>query len=405
MGCLKSYKKNTINAALILVMSASMSVFAGPKDQAKRIHERLTGVPPDQVTLDDMATMIEAGDPKQAAMLAMDNEAFYSVTLKNWAAPWTNRDHNVFVPLNDYIATVIGLVKDDADFRRVLYDDVVYYSNQSGLPSHQATNNNAHYEAIENNRVSLIDTLVPTTQSSFNGLPSEATAGIMTSRAAAKSFFIDGTNRAMLRFTLVNHLCKDLEDVHDISRPPNRIRQDVSRSPGGDSRVFLNGCVGCHSGMDPLAQAFAYYDYEYNENDEGGQAGRIHYNDANTIDPDTQSRVEKKYRINSTTFNYGFVTPDDSWTNYWREGPNVSLMWSSSLPGEGQGAKSLGEELANSRAFAQCQVQKVFKTVCLRDPMETDQSFISDTTDNFTNTYRYNLREVFADTASFCRGN
>jgi len=39
-------------------------------------------------------------------------------------------------------------------------------------------------------------------------------------------------------------------------------RQDVSRSPGGDSRLFLNNCIACHSGMDPMTQAFAYYDYD-----------------------------------------------------------------------------------------------------------------------------------------------
>jgi hypothetical protein len=26
--------------------------------------------------------------------------------------------------------------------------------------------------------------------------------------------------------------------------------------------VFLNNCIACHSGMDPMAQAFAYYDFD-----------------------------------------------------------------------------------------------------------------------------------------------
>src|SRR5690606_5960616 len=158
-----------------------------------------------------------------------------------------------------------------------------------------------------------------------------------------------GTNRAMFRFTLMNHLCRDLEQVHDTSRVPDRIRQDVSRSPGGDSRVFLNSCIGCHNGMDPMAQAYAYYDYEFDvAADPEGLGGRIHYNTEATIDPDTESRVEKKYRINSSTFRYGFVTPDDQWQNYWRAGQNAALGWSSSLPGAGSGAKSMGMELAYS---------------------------------------------------------
>ena len=54
----------------------------------------------------------------------------------------------------------------------------------------------------------------------------------MTTRAAAKSFFKDGTNRAMLRFTLINHLCTDLEALKDTDLPPDRIRQDLSAHPG-----------------------------------------------------------------------------------------------------------------------------------------------------------------------------
>ena len=60
---------------------------------------------------------------------------------------------------------------------------------------------------------------------------------------------------------MLNHMCNDMEQVHDIKLSPDRIRQDVSRSPGGDSRLFLNSCIGCHNGMDPMAQAFAYYNF------------------------------------------------------------------------------------------------------------------------------------------------
>ena len=60
---------------------------------------------------------------------------------------------------------------------------------------------------------------------------------------------------------MMNHLCNDLQTIMDTTRPPDRIRQDVTRSPGGDSTLFLNNCIGCHSGMDPMAQAFAYYNF------------------------------------------------------------------------------------------------------------------------------------------------
>ena len=248
--------------ALLLVLSlvtvfGSLAVSADAYDQAKRINDRIAGVPADFATLQAMRNLIAPpnNDPLTAALMATDNPSFYNVTLKNFVAPWTNRDHNVFVPLNDYTATVIGMIREDVDFRSVLFGDILYVGVGSGIPNYSPSDN-ANYDALEAKAVNLADSskLVRVTQSSVTGVPSAATAGVLTTRAASKAFFIAGTNRAMFRFTLVNHLCRDMEQVHDTSRAPDRIRQDVSRSPGGDARVFLNGCIGCHTGMDPMTQ-------------------------------------------------------------------------------------------------------------------------------------------------------
>jgi hypothetical protein len=230
--------------------------------------------------------------------------------------------------------------------------------------------------------------LVQTTQTAVYGTPGAATAGVMTTRAAAEVFFVAGTNRAMFRFTLMNHMCMDLEQVLDTSITPDRIRQDVSRSPGGDSRVFMNNCIGCHAGMDPMAQAFAYYDFDE-------ATSRLVYD---------SSAVHSKYFNNDTTFPDGFVTPNDAWHNHWRQGQNAVLGWSPGLPGEGTGAKSLGAELAGTQAFAQCQVKKVFKAVCLRDPVDTDDRA---QVDLMTTTFSggYDLKQVFAQSAGYCMGN
>lgn len=395
--------RQSVILALGLIV-ASQSV-AGPREQAKRIHDRIAGVPPSAAVLDQMEAEIQAGNPENAAAIAMDNDGFYDVTLKNLAAPWTNEAMSSFVALNDYSATVIGLVRDDRDFRELLYDDVVYIGNASLGLTPYSNSDNDHYEELEGIGVSLQDNLVRQAQSSVNGLPSDATAGIMTSRAAAQAFFSAGTNRAMFRFTLLNHLCNDLEQVNDTSRAPDRIRQDVSRSPGGDSRTFLNSCVGCHAGMDPLAQAFAYYDYEYDADaDPEGLFGQIVYNTIGTADPETGTRVQGKYHINATTFEHGFVTPNDEWENYWRAGQNAVLGWDEGLPGSGEGAKSMGMELAHSEAFAQCQVKKVFKNVCLREPMSSaDQSEFASMVANFKGA-NYNLKQVFSDSAVYCKG-
>ena len=378
-----------IFVALALLLCGASIALAGPREQAARIHDRLAGVPADEATLNAMAATLP-GNPVAAATIAMNNPSFYSVTLKNFVAPWTNRDQNPFVPLNDYMTLVMGMVRDNVPFNQVLTTDLLYTGPGSVVPAPSPTSN-AHFEALEERMREPTfnqSQLVQTTQMAVYGTPDGATAGVMTTRAAAEAFFIAGTNRAMFRFTLMNHMCMDMEQVHDTSIAPDRIRQDVSRSPGGDSRVFLNNCIGCHAGMDPLAQAFAYYDFDETTT-------RMVYN---------PSAVNPKYFNNNATFADGFVTPDDHWHNHWRQGQNALLGWSPTLPGEGIGARSLGQELAGTQAFAQCQVKKVFKAVCLRDPVDANDR---NKVDAMTNTFRsaYNLKQVFAESAGYCMGN
>ena len=239
-----------------------------------------------------------------------------------------------------------------------------------------------------------------------------APAGIMTSRAGAMAFFSDGTNRAMFRFTMMNHLCTDLEPLKDVTRTPDHVRRDVSRSPGGDSRIYLNGCVGCHAGMDGMAGAFAYYEWNYNNNI---AAGNLVYDN---------SQPSAKHNINPLNFEYGYVVTDDHWVNYWRNGPNAKLGVRPADDGPGAsgwgpltipdsngnetgiGASSLGIELSNSKAFAQCQVEKAFKSICLRDPnvFAADRSARDGFVSNFTGS-NYDMLGVFTDVAAFCKGS
>lgn len=390
--------------SLVIVAASISSINAGTieREQARRIHDRLTGLPPSNSVLDEMESLIESGDAVGAAHLAMDNPAFYNITLKNYVAPWTNEEQSVFVPLNDYTATVIGIIRDELDFRQVLHGNIIYTGSASGIAAY-SNNNNDHYEQLEQLGPVLGDLsdpsiLVNKTQTEVNGLPSNATAGVITTRAAAKAFFKDGTNRAMFRFTLMNHLCTDLEPLKDVSRVPDRVRQDTSRSPGGDSRIYMFSCVGCHAGMDGMAGAYAYYDYN---------------NDSEALEY-TQGVVTGKHLINADNFKYGYRTIDDSWVNYWRNGQNKLLNWSSQpMQGvqidsrnhsHGNGAKSLGVELSNSKAFASCQVKKAFRAICLHDPDDyaADRSAV----DNITTSFMfdgYNMKNVFARVADYCK--
>ncbi len=380
--------RRAIIVCILMLFSTTAFADALERRQAKRLHDRLAGIPPEESVLDDMEAALMAGNDLDAALIAMDNKAFYNITLKNFAAPWSNRERTLFAPLNDYTATVIGMIRDKTPFNELLSANLVYVGDPVlGLPDYSMTDND-HYQALEDQGIDLKTHLQAVTQTSVTDLPVNATAGVMTTRAAAEAFFVAGTNRAMFRFTLLNHLCNDMEQVKDSSYSPARIRQDVSRSPGGDSRLFLNSCIGCHNGMDPMAQAFAYYNF-----DETTQ--RIQY---------TPGSVQPKYHINADTFKYGYITADDRWDNYWRSGQNALLGWDSNLTGSGSGAKSMGRELANSEAFARCQVKKAFKTVCLRDPGNAaDRNQVDITTASFK-ADNYNMKTAFAEVAVYCMG-
>jgi hypothetical protein len=285
---------------------------------------------------------------------------------------------------------VIGMIRDDVPFNQVLSADLMYVG-ANVTPAYSQTDNE-HHRAVESQRVDLSNPalFVPVPQSTLPGsqLMAGDTAGVITTRAAGEAFFSAGTNRRMWRFTTLNYLCRDMELLHDITRPVDRIRQDVSRSPGGDSRLFHNTCTGCHSGMDAVASAYAYFEWD------ATQMRVVH----------TPGNVAQKYLINANTFPYGFVTTDNRWDNYWRQGSHANLDWRGPNSG-GYGPKTLGEEVAASGAFSTCQVEKVFQHVCFRPPNSTQDG---DTVDSIAQSFEdnnYSMKRVFAEVGAYCMGN
>ncbi|MBT8437061.1 MAG: hypothetical protein KJP11_06800 [Gammaproteobacteria bacterium] len=378
--------------ALTCTMATSLS-YAGPREQARRIHDRLAGVPPSDAVIDSMAAKISAGDGIGAAFEAMENPAFYNTTVREFASPWTNRERSVYVDMNDSVATVIGMIRDDVPFDQVLYEDIVYVGSANATNTAYSQTNNDHYLDLQTNRVDLSDAanLTRQLQSNLPGSPIgiDQTAGIMTTRGFSEAYYVAGTNRAALRFATLNFMCMDMEDFSDITAHPDRIRQDVTRSPGGDSTIFLNDCLSCHAGLDGLAGAFAYYDF--NE-----ETGRLEY---------TAGAVQPKFLNDAGTFRYGYETVDDSWVNYWRTGPNAFVGWNGQGSGEGTGVKNLGMELSQTRQFAKCQVKQVFEKVCYRTPNgPADMQAVENIATSFEANNR-SMKQVFAETALHCMGN
>ncbi len=410
---------------MLVCITVSGSALSGAREQAKRIHDRLIGTSPTNAMLEEMEALVSQDRAVDAALLAIDNTlggaggevppvnnpadtSFYNVTLKNFAAPWTNEDQSVFVPLNDYTATIIGMIRDGKDFHQILYGDILYVNGAQAY----STSSNASYEALEQAGADLSDAavLVESSQSAETGLPASATAGVITTRASSEAFFVAGTNRAMFRFTFLNHLCSDLEQLKDVSRVPDRVRRDAVRSPGGDSRIFMNSCIGCHAGMDGMLGAFAYYDFNTTSNSLDYRATTDDIPNPDGAPIPNPNGVVNKFNHNETNFKYGYIQTDDSWINYWRNGQNSLLGWynNTSLDENGHttgnGAKALGMELAHTDAFDSCQVKKVFKSICLRgsDNFSADRTEVQRIAALFK--VDGDMRNVFAEVAAYCKG-
>ena len=99
---------------------------------------------------------------------------------------------------------------------------------------------------------------------------------------------------------------------------------------------------------------------------------------------------------------------DDHWDNYWRNGANTRAgLGSARCRAAGSGAKSMGTGAgAAATQFARCQVEKVFKTVCLHATGERARTArkVNDIIGVFKSG-GYKLKDVFAETAAYCKGN
>jgi hypothetical protein len=402
-------------AVVLCLVAYSTFASAGVVESVDRIHNLIAGVSPNAEVRQAMITQLNNGDALGAALLATEHRAFYDRVLLDWVSPWTNEAQDRFAPLNDFSATVIGMIRDDKDFRTVLYEDILYVgtpeqitrlyplANGASSPRNFLPNavNSDYYRELAREPQGLKALLKEIKQSDLYPLKPEQTAGVMTSQASGLAFFKEGTNRTPNRFFQMNFLCMDMEQLSDVTRPTTYIRQDVDRTPGEKAESFLTECAGCHSGLDALAGAFAYYDRipvssQPVKNEPTytlDRYERLHYNDA---------KVMNKFFVNHLNFPDGFVTEDDSWRNVWREGRNASLGWDESLPGQGKGAKSMGMELAHSYQFAHCQAQKAYELVCLKNQGANKRDIaIQKITEVFINS-GYKMRHAIAAAAVQC---
>lgn len=378
-----------MNKYLLLTALISSSVWAqsSPREMAWKLHNRIAGVPPSPMTLDQMENEIRNNNAEAAARIAIAKPTFINIVMKNWVKSWSNREQTNRVDFNDHTATLLGIIRDNIGFDQALYGDVYYTvvgSNQAYAP-----NSNAHYQSAEAQRLDFSNpaVLVPDSQTTRLGLPANAVSGVITTRKSGESFFQAGTNRRVNRFTFMNMLCNDYESLHDVTVPQQWIGQDVERTPGGDSRTFLNKCAGCHAGQDSMRGAYAYYDYN---------------NNMITYTPNT---VAAKINRN-VLYSAGHRTTDDRWENMWglhsQQNQN-KLGFRGQL--SGNGAKSLNQMLARSEGFANCMAKKVFELVCMKEPVNTDDKAFVQSQARAFEAGGYKMKELIVKTSVGCIAN
>lgn len=420
----------------IIALSVSVEARSAAREDAYRLHVRLAGVPPRSSAierklnpsrlpiLDRMESLLQAGRAEDAARLVMDEvPTFYTVVLKNWIKPWSNAERSNRVALNDYVATVMGVIRDEIPFDQILYGDVLYTINVNdrngalinGQLPYATTDFNQTIQHYSRAEAAFPDDLhlrlVRGTQSQLqllrdpvNSIPEikdkdgkiiqaardvfmqqPVVAGVTTSHQSGRTFFSGGTNRRTNRHIFMNYLCNDYEDLHDTTVPDIRVRRDVERDAGGDSRIYKNSCVGCHAGQDALGGAYA------------------HLNGTAQTGMQWSSRVQGKMNQN-ILFKDGFITEDDSWINLWASGQNARLGWRGAM--KGRGPASLGRMFTRSRAFSECMAKRVFNLVCQKSPSSSAEvKMLEENANAFEANDEYNMKKLIVRTSAGCVNN
>ena len=448
---------------LAMLLSFAMPSYASEdvsRATAVLMHGRITGIPPSAETLEAMTKLLLAGKAKDAALLATESAAFYNIKLRSMFSAWSNVSGNTNTVLNDMVATLIGIVRDDIPFKEALYGDYLYTAHDDlirttrpsldkdgqpitydsaynwckgeELPPYSASSNE-HYYCLQKYGHDLKDSLQQKRQSEVSrghwfkivddtrkydqygvtyegrviwqvvpegALERKGIAGILSTREFAKSYYSAGTNRRATAFVLKHFLCHDMETLHDITVPEQFIRPDVSREPGGDHSLFKQRCAGCHAGMDALSGWNVYYDFGEDSvkfRNNGRYLGKQLIYRQGAV----QAKITKNVIDSDVGFDYRQAeNANDTFRNLWTTGQNAVLGWRGNTTGKG--ARAWGMMIATSKAFSACMATHVYENVCFSKPESDQEISARDALAQNFEAEQYNMRKLFANTAVAC---
>ncbi len=379
------------------------------RKEAANIYSRLTSIkaPIDHPKVVEMESKIAAGDKMGAAAIATTESNFYNITVRDFAAKMSNREETISVPLNDFIATYVGGIRDDLNAKDFLSRNITYQSKSgyASVPQDLAEDilkSNNHYEALDNGKYDLAKVLEAKPQMliSAAGIADNPTpAGVLTSRAFMSAHAVAGTNRRLVEFAFREFLCAPIASWADATGPDSYIGKDVDRFPGGEHSKFTSNCRSCHSGMDAFRGAFARYTFSagFIKNslltnplmgDDEDNSVNMKISDA----PNAQL-VAYKMNHNQQVFESGKTVVNDAWENFANRGSNVAFFgWKGAMAGKG--VTEFGKMLSESKAYPRCMVQKVYRSVCKRDVTALEANLVNTVTDEFV-ANNYNFKFLF----------
>lgn len=381
--------------------------------KAQQMLQRLTSTktPIDHPLLDQMEPLVAAGKHKEAAQLAVGHDDFLNLTIRDFAARMSTRETSVDVTLNDFIATVIGVARDDMSAQLLLNGDFTYRGNPSlaSVPSDEIPHflkSNAHYESLEKSKFNLAKVLVRVDgQKLLNGASNTVVrnpdpAGVITSRAFMEAHATAGTNRRLVEFTFKQFLCIPINQWADLSASDAYIGRDVDRAPGNEHDKFRSTCRSCHTVMDSFRGAFAKVDFEDGYLKHGDILGGL---GVMSEDPNNRG-ISLKMARNATQFPEGYETKTTEWINNADRGINKEYFgWPAPASGEsknrGFGIRSFASLVSQSPAFPRCMAMRAFRSVCKRDMTDAEKMSIAVQLGEGFKASGYKLKDLFSSVA------
>lgn len=359
--------------AAVCFNQASAQV-ADAYQRANDLHLKILSQPltPKNPLYSKLTDLVRVGKEVDAIQLLFSQPAFLHTTVRAWAVRYYSAEKETRHPLNDGLAMLVGMVKDNRDFRETLTGDFTYGAIPRFGLDRPSVQSNEVFDRIDSSVLKLGQS-IQRIEPQWNVASFTESAGLMTSRSWAERYYEAGTNRRAVVGAFDVFMCTPVESWKTPFLPTNRIRRDIPRDPSGDARIFQQECRSCHAAMDGLAGAFAHLDFQ-NQSIVFSREVRPKYNNLPDVYPE------------------GYITTDDSWVNYLTVRESLEFGWRGQAAGAG--VNQFAQMIAQAEAFSKCTVVRSLKYFCGRD-FHMKSSVVKTLAQEFENQDQYRIRDLF----------